>query len=126
MTRTSTDCGPRRTTGAERAFVPGGLAIAALGCAASHAAGAGAELIAPLWLAALAWTVLASLGCALRRGFARGDWSAFGRYRLPDERAELVDWTTRTGAWGFRRVEDEHHRLMRDDGALFGGDGAPR
>ena len=124
MTRTSTHSGARRTTWAERAFVLGGLAIAALGSAASLASGAGAEPVAPLWLAAIAWTVLASLAGALSRGLRHGDWSAFGRYRLPDERGELVDWTTKTGRYAHHRVADEHHRLMHDDGALLGGDGA--
>ncbi len=111
MTRTSTHSRPR-TTGAERLFVLGGLALAALYTAASLALGSGVEHVGPLWLAAVLWTIPGSLACALRRGFRRGDWSAFRRYRLPGD-GELVDWTTRTGQYSYMRIQEEHERLMR-------------
>ena len=111
MTRTSTHSRPR-ATGAERLVVLGGLALAALYTAASLALGSGVEHIGPLWLAAVLWTVPGSLACALRRGFRRGDWSAFRRYRLPGD-GELVDWTTRTGQYSYMRIQEEHERLMR-------------
>ena len=111
MARTSTHSRPR-STGAERAFVLGGFALAALCTAASLASGAGAEHIGPLWLAAVLWMIPGSLACALRRGIRRGDWSAFRRYRLPGD-GELVDWTTRTGQYSYMRIAEEHERLMR-------------
>ncbi len=111
MTRTSTDSRPR-TTWRERAFVLGGLALAALYTAVSLVSGADAEAIGPLWMAAVLWTIPGSLACALRRGFRRGDWSAFRRYRLPGD-GELVDWTTRTGQYSYMRIQEEHERLMR-------------
>ena len=111
MTRTSTHSRPR-TTGAERLFVLGGLALAALYTAASLALGSGVEHVGPLWLAAVLWTIPGSLACALRRGFRRGDWSAFRRYRLPGD-GELVEWTTRTGQYSYMRIQEEHERLMR-------------
>ena len=113
MTRTSTHS-PARATGAERAFVLGGFALAVPFTAASLASGAGAEAIGPLWMAAVLWTIPSSLACALRRGIRRGDWSAFRRYRLPGD-GELVDWTTRTGQYAYLRIAEEHERLMRGD-----------
>ena len=73
----------RRTTGAERAFVLGGLGLAALYTAASLILGAGAEAIGPLWMAAIGWTVAGepsrtSLWLGLRH---HGDWSAFAPIR---------------------------------------------
>ena len=111
MTRTSTDSRPR-STGAERAFVLAGFALAALCTAVSLTSGAGVEHIGPLWLAAVLWTVPGSLACALRRGIRRGDWSAFRRYRLPGD-GEIVDWSTKTGAYAYLRIQEEHERLMR-------------
>ena len=113
MTRTSTDSRPR-ATGAERAFVLAGFALAALCTAVSLALGSGVEHIGPLWLAAVLWTIPSSLACALWRGIRRGDWSAFRRYRLPGD-GELVDWTTRTGQYSYMRIAEEHERLMRGD-----------
>ncbi len=114
MTRTSTHSRPR-TTGAERLFVLGGLALAALYTAASLVLGSGVEHIGPLWLAAVAWTVLASLAGALHRGIRHRDWSAFGDYELPDSRDEHIDFTTRTGRYAYLRIQEEHERLMRND-----------
>ena len=113
MTRTSTDS-RSRTTWRERLFVLGGLALAALCTAASLALGAGAEAIGPLWMAAIAWTVLASLAGALRRGFRHRDWSAFRRHEFPDN-GELIDWTTRTGRYAYLRIREENERLMCND-----------
>ena len=102
-----------RSTGAERLFVLGGLALAALYTAASLAAGSGAEAIGPLWMAAIAWTVLAALAAALWQGFRRRDWSPFRRHRLPDGSGDNFDWGTKTGAYAYHRIHDEHERLMR-------------
>ena len=114
MTRTSTHSRPR-ATGAERLFVLGGFAAAALWTAASLASGAGTEAIGPLWMAAVAWTVLASLAGALHRGFRHRDWSAFRSYELPDGRDERIDWATQTGQYAWMPIAEEHERLMRGD-----------
>lgn len=115
MTGTFTDSG-RRTTWRERAFVLGGPALAALWSAASLASGMGGELIGPIWVAALAWTVLASLAGALRRGLRHRDWSAFRTGDLPDGRGERFDWDTRTGSFAWMRdLEDRH---LHDDDHL--------
>ena len=115
MTRTDTGPGTARTTLAERAVVLGGFAVAALWTVAALMSGAGAEAIGPLWMAAVGWTVPASLACALRRGIRRGDWSAFRRYELPDGRDERIDWSTQSGQYAWMAVAEEHERLMRGD-----------
>ena len=111
--RATSPAGARSTWG-ERAIVLGGFAVAALSTAASLVSGAGAEAIGPLWLAATAWAVVFSLALALRRGIRRRDWSAFRRYRLSGN-GDVVDWSTRTGAYAYMRVAEEHERLTRGD-----------
>lgn len=103
---------PSRPTPGERAVVLGGFAVAALYTAASVAAGTGLEAAGALWLAAVAWAVLSSLAFALRRGIRDRDWSAFRRHELPDNR-DVMDWSTKTGAYAYMRVAEEHERLMR-------------
>ena len=112
MTGTSTGRRQRRNTWRERLFVLGGFALAALYTAASLAAGSGTEAIGPLWMAAIAWTVPASLALALRRGFVYRDWSAFRDYELPDGREERFDWDTRSGRYAYRRIAEEQERLL--------------
>ena len=102
-----------RSTWRERLFVLGGLALAALYTAASLAAGVGTEAIGPFWMAAIAWTAMAALAAALWQGVHRRDWSAFRRYRFPDNSGDTFDWGTRTGAYAYRRIQEEHERLMR-------------
>ena len=119
MTRTSnarsrSPAAPR-STWRERLFVLGGFALAALYTAASLAAGSGAEAIGPLWMAAIAWTVLAVLAAALWQGFRHRDWSPFRGYALPDGRDERMDWATGTGSYAFLEIAEEHERLMRSD-----------
>ena len=114
MTGTSTDS-PLPTTWRERLFVLGGFAVAALYTAASLALGAGAEAIGALWMAAIAWTVPASLAGALRRGFRRRDWSAFRGHELGCGRDERIDWATQTGQYAYLPIAEEHERLMRGD-----------
>ena len=84
MSGTSTDSDRSRTTWrlSASSCSPGSCSLATLYTAASLALGAGAEAIGPLWMAAIAWTVPASLAGALRRGFRRRDWSAFRSYEL--------------------------------------------
>ena len=107
---------PGRPTRRERAFVLAGPGLAALVTAVSLTLDAGTDHIGPLWLAALGWTVLASLAAALGRGLLHGDWSAFGRYELPDGRDERMDWFTQTGAYAYLR--DEEDRRRHDDDHL--------
>ena len=106
--------GTRRITGAERAIVLGGFAVAALWTAVSAATGAGMETVGAAWLAALAWAVVSSFALALRRGIRHRDWSAFRGNALPDN-TDLVDWSTKTGAYAYMRRAEEHQRLMRSD-----------
>ena len=113
MTAPKDPTAPRNTWG-ERAIVLGGFAGAALHTAVSAATGAGMETVGAVSLTAIAWTVPASLALALRCGIRRRDWSAFGRYRLPDN-GELIDWSTGTGAWLDVPIAEEHERLMRGD-----------
>ena len=102
-----------RSTGAERLFVLGGFALAALYTAASLAAGSGAEAIGPLWMAAIAWTALAAIAATLWQGLRHRDWSPFRRHWLPHGSDDNFDWGTKTGAYAYHRIHDENERLMR-------------
>ena len=104
----------RRITWRERAIVLGGFAIAALWTTASLMLGAGMETLGAAWPAAIAWAVVSSFALALRRGIRDRDWSAFRGNELPDN-SDHVDWSTKTGAYGYMRVAEEHRRLMRGD-----------
>ncbi len=102
------------TTWRVRAFVLGGLALAAVYTTAALALGAGARHIGPLWMAAIAWTFISSLAGALWRGFRHQDWSAFSRYELPED--EMAEWLFRTGRYSWLRdMEDD---LLHDDDHL--------
>lgn len=104
-----------RITRTERAIVLAGATIAAACTAFSAFAGVCMDFVGILWLAAIAWTALASLALALRRGLRHGDWSAFRRRRLPDGCDERIDAATGTGQYAWMEVAEEHERLMRDD-----------
>ena len=106
---------PRRPTRAERALVLAGFAVAALCTAAALVADAGTGFVGALWLAAIVWTVAASLALALRRGLVHRDWSAFGHYELPDGRDDRIDWTSRTGAYAYLPIRERNQRLMSGD-----------
>ena len=114
MTRTSKIPDAARPTRRERAIVLGGFAVAALWTAVSAALGSGLEAAGAVWLAAVLWTVPASLACALRRGLRDGDWSAFRRCELP-EHNDTLDWTLKSGAYVDMAIAEEHERLMRGD-----------
>ena len=107
MTRTFAHA---RTTWRTRSIVLFPLALAAL----ATGAGADAAILGPLWLAALAWTVLASFAGALVRALRHGDRSAFDSHRLPDGPDDGLDMDTRTGMYAYLR--DEEDRLLHDDG----------
>ena len=104
-----------RNAWAERALVLGGFAVAALYTVVSAVASIGMEAAGALWLAAVAWTVPASLAVALRRGLRDRDWSAFRGCAVPDGRDERMDWATGTGSYAFLEIAEEHERLMRSD-----------
>ena len=104
---------PRRTTWRERLFVLAGPGLAALCTAASSALGT--EFVAFAWIAAIAWTVLASLAAALWRGFRHGDWSAFRAWEIPED-GEAFDMDTRTG--GYSHLRDWEDRDLHDDDHL--------
>ena len=74
-----------------------------------------AVVLAGFAVAAVLWTIPASLACALRRGIRRRDWSAFTGYTLPDGRDERIDWATQTGSYAWEPIAEEHERLMRGD-----------
>ena len=114
MTRTTRGGARPRTTWTERAVVLGGFAPAAFCTAWSAAVGAGIETVAAAWLAAAAWAFVSSLVLALRRGIRHRDWRAFGRYEMTDG-TELVDWSTKSGAWFDLALAEENERLMRGD-----------
>ena len=131
MARTSEGqgCGPARPprnasrpTPAERALVLGGFALAAVWTGACAIAGAcpgpvpgtGPETAGAVWLAALGWAVAASLALALRRGFRDGDWSAFRRSGLPEDK-DTLDWSLQSGAYLDMEIAEQHERLMRGD-----------
>ena len=91
----------------------GGLGLAALYTAASLALDTGTEAIGPLWMAAIAWTVLASLAGALRRGLRHRDWSAFGGHAFPEDDGEIDEWSSHTGRYSW--LGDMEDRLHDDD-----------
>ena len=104
---------PRR----ERAFVLAGPALALAATAASIVTGQGGQPLGPLWALAIAWTVIASLAAALRRGFRHGDRSAFHDYRLPENDGDIDEWVSRTGRYQYLQDLDRH---VRDDSHLRG------
>ena len=101
-----------------RVFVLGGLVIALAATVFSVATGTGVRLLGGIWFWAMIWTALAALACALWRGLRHGDWSAFGRYELPEDGGDRFDWATRTGRYAWLRdVEDQ---LLHDHERLHG------
>ena len=99
-----TNHNPSRSAGA---FVLAGPALALLFTAFSLGCGTGARLLGGVWFAAALWSFVTALSCVLWRGFRHGDWSAFGRYELPDGDGERFDWATRTGRYAWRRELEE-------------------
>ena len=105
----------RRITWRARALVLGGLTLAAVYTATALVLDAGAEHIGPLWMAAIAWTVAASLAGALWRGFRHRDWSAFSDYELPEGDDERDEWTRADpDSW----PGDIEYQLLHDDDHL--------
>ena len=106
----------RRITWRIRVLVLGGLALAAVYTAAALALGAGADHIGPLWMAAVAWTVAASLAGALWRGFRHRDWAAFSGYELPEDDGDMNEWSSRTGRYS--SLGEMEHQLLHEDAHL--------
>ena len=109
MTRNPTFAKPRRRSWRQFALVLGPMAAPVL----ATVLGAGAAVCAPLWLGAIAWTVLASFALALPAALRRGDASAFTAYRHKPDRQDAFDLDTRTGACSWMRERDE--RFLWDD-----------
>ncbi len=104
---------PPPVTRAERVLVLGGLALALLATPAA--------LVLPglwigvVWVLAILWTVLASLGHALWLALVHGDRSRFGvpcgaRQRV---RQDTLSWSTKTGAYAYLRIRDRDEALTR-------------
>lgn len=102
-----------RTTWRERAFVFGGIAVAGGVSGVGAPIGAGVEILAPVWLGAIGWTVLATIAHAFWRGLRRGDWSAFREEYEPPHRRDIVDLGTGTGVGAYRRIAEQNEQLMR-------------
>ena len=117
MSRTDSDrTASRRPTRSERAFVLAGAALAAVVTAASLALDISTAPVGAFWFAAIAWTVLASLACAVRRGVRDRDWSAFRRAELQDNRDDRIDWVSKTGTYSWLRAEEDE--ALMDDSHL--------
>ena len=114
MPRTNADPATARTTCAERCVVLGGFASAALCMIPAFLHDGGLEAVAAIWLVAVVWAFASSLALALRRGLRLRDWRAFGRYEMTD-RTELIDWSTKSGAWFDMAIAEESEQLMRED-----------
>ena len=111
--RTKRDNPRTRHTWRERAFVFGGIAVAGGATALGAPIGAGEDILAPVWLGAFAWTVLASIAHVLWRDLRRGDWSAFREFEPPGMDHDTFDWSTRTGAYTYMRLAEQDEQLMR-------------
>ncbi len=102
---------PPRRSRQERVLVLGPLGVA--GTAAF--CGVPEDFLAPLCLAALAWTVLASFGLALLAGLRDGDWSAFLDRDHAEDREEETDLDLRVGAYAFMREREQRMLGDHDD-----------
>ena len=101
-------------TGRERVPVLAGLVLALLATSVMPVLSVPAPLIGSVWAFALVWTVVASLGQALWLGFRKSDWSCFHAPCEERSRQENFDFTTKSGAFAWMRVQDRHEDLMRD------------
>ena len=103
---TKRDVQRTRHTWRERAFVFGGIAGAGAVSGIGAPLGAGEDILAPVWAAAVVWTILATVAHALWRGFRHGDWSADREYELSGVNHDAGDCATCTGAYYYRRTID--------------------
>ena len=113
MTRNPPSAKPPRRVWRERVIVLGPFA----GTVLAAALGVAEHILAPLWLGAIAWTVLASLVLALRSGFRRGDGSPFTNDHSEPDREDEEEFDSRTGAYHWMREREE--RFLWDDPDRF-------
>lgn len=106
---------PAPVTRTERVLALGGLALALAATPVLMLLSAPVSATGAVWMLAILWTVLASLGHALWLGLARGDWSRFGAWCEEERRAarDTFDWSTRSGAWVDRRIRAQHEMLAQ-------------
>ena len=95
------------------AWILGAPALALMPTVVLTIAGAGADWIGALWLAAVLWTIAATFVQALWQGLRHGDWSSFTYRDLP-RNDEDHDWATRSGQYAYLRVRADGEALMRD------------
>ena len=105
-----------KSTWRERTFVLAGPGLALIATIVCFANGIGMQIIGFCWTAAIAWTVIANIACALWRGFRHGDWSAFRAYEFPEDNWEVDEWGSRTGRYSYLQDWEDRHR--HDDGYL--------
>ncbi len=101
MTRSDTGPATARAAPAERAFVLGGFALAALCTALAAPLDAGIESVAAAWIAAAAWAFVSSLALAIRRGLRHRDWRAFGRCEMTDNEEPVTGTRGRANTPGW-------------------------
>lgn len=81
-------------------------------------AGAPGDRIGALWLAAVLWTIAASLVQAVWAGLRHGDWSAFACANPPCPALQRDDpdrdFATRSGRYLHLRIRDQHESLLRE------------
>ena len=71
------------------------------------------EVVAFLWLLAIACTVIASLIQAITQGILQGDRASFDDGH-DDGRDEDFDHFTKSGTFAYKRIQADHEALMRD------------
>ena len=104
---------PVRSSAARSAlWVLGPLAIAIAVSLVLGLAGAAADWMGAVWLAAVLWTIAASFAQALRQGLCHGDWSAFSDCEPPPNDDDF-SFFTRTGRYSYLRHQ-ANDALMRD------------
>ena len=105
-------CGHEGTPVRSSLWVLGPLAIAIAVSLVLGLAGAAADWMGAVWLAAVLWTIAASFVQALRQGFCHGDWSAFSDCEPPPNDDDF-SFFTRTGRYSYLRHQADD-ALMRD------------
>lgn len=97
-----------------RAFVVlSGFAAALAGTPVLAVLGAGTDAIALIWIAAVGWTVAASLVQALGDGIRHGDGSAFACGEIPRNDEDL-DFSMKSGRYAHLRIRATHEALLRE------------
>ena len=96
------------------AWILGAPALALMATVVLTVAGAGADWIGAVWLAAVLWTIVATFVQAMWQGLRHRDWSAFTYCELP-RNDEDHDWATRSGQYAYLRIRADGEALTRDD-----------